>query len=146
MLDTQTILNSFNIEEARRGHHDKSNVKKIHKTIEYKGWKFGLVEFHKTTGYDSWNISYLNEKGDFVEAGFGHPTKDGGEMLLKSLANNKFKYESILIDDYKIPKTCEDCGSNDGIETICPYKYDIHDKKVPVVLCKICHNDRAQDI
>ena len=42
--------------------------------------------------------------------------------------------------------TCEDCGSDEGYETTCPYTEDIEGEIVECVLCGECYHDRCMDI
>ena len=41
---------------------------------------------------------------------------------------------------------CEDCGSENADETICPYNEDINGTEVECVLCPSCYHERAMDI
>ena len=44
--------------------------------------------------------------------------------------------------------TCQDCGSTDTdvSEGFCPFAEEIHNRQVPVVLCKGCYHERMMDI
>jgi hypothetical protein len=41
---------------------------------------------------------------------------------------------------------CQDCGGPDAEEGFCPYASDVHNRDVPVVLCKSCYHDRVLDV
>lgn len=45
---------------------------------------------------------------------------------------------------------CNDCGATSyelHLElTVCPYADEVYDKKIPMVLCKICYQSRCEDI
>jgi hypothetical protein len=41
---------------------------------------------------------------------------------------------------------CDDCESDEGEETTCPYAQEINDETVECVLCEDCYHERCMDI
>ena len=61
------------------------------------------------------------------------------QMGLRKLVESQLKAKpSELI--------CQDCGGKDAEEGFCPFADEIHNRQVPVVLCKGCRHERAMDI
>ena len=41
---------------------------------------------------------------------------------------------------------CEDCNSEEGVEVVCPYEYDVNNERVEVILCAKCEHNREMEI
>lgn len=51
----------------------------------------------------------------------------------------------IILDDGR-KQTCDDCGSDEGFRTLCPYSEDVNAEEVKVILCQECYNSRCMEI
>jgi len=73
-------------------------------------------------------------------------------MSLIKLAKKKAANDRILEEINNSPRSvklvCQDCGGTDDSvsEGFCPFASEIHNRDVPVVLCKGCYHERAMDI
>jgi hypothetical protein len=74
------------------------------------------------------------------------------DRALRKLAEKQAKNDQLLEQINNSPRSvklvCQDCGATDNTvkEGFCPFASDVHNRDVPVVLCRGCFRERAYDI
>ena len=84
--------------------------------------------------------------GDDGEMQCGACGLDFRRMDAKQLAANWQEMGLRKLAQVQVDLKCQDCGGGDAIKGFCPFAQDVHNRDVPVVLCKDCRHERAMAI